>query len=74
MTFVPVDVYNQDSEYLHVNPTIIFSVRIEDTIGIEASSFPHTVVVTLINLEEVDYTFRTKEEAKAFVRAVGDLK
>ncbi len=75
MNFVPIDLYEEDFEFVHVNPNIIVYAGIRNTEGAEAfiKEFPSTVVTYLINHEEINYYFKTKEEAKVFIKKVGGL-
>lgn len=71
--FVPVQyIYEEDAEDIHVNPNVIAYTKTTKTVGDNFSKeFPWTVTTTLTNLEEVDYYFKTREEARLFVRKVG---
>ncbi len=72
--FVPIDFYDEDAEYVHVNPNIIVNTKLSKTVGETLSKeFPWTVATLLINLEEIDYYFKTKEEAKVFVRKISGI-
>lgn len=73
--FVPVQyIYEEDAEEICVNPNVIAYTKIAETIGESFSKeYPWTVSTTLINLEVIDYYFKTKEEAKIFNKKIGDI-
>lgn len=72
--FVPVDFYEEDSEFVHVNPNVIAYLGLKKTIGDGFSEeLPWTVESYLINHEVDAYYFKTKEEAKLFIKKVGGI-
>jgi hypothetical protein len=73
--FVPIDFYDEDIDFVHVNPNIIVNLGIKPTEGTDnfMKAYPFTVTTLLVNLEEVDYYFRTREEAKVFIKKIGGI-
>lgn len=72
--FVPIDFYEEDAEFVHANPNVISFLKIVPTTGQSFSkAFPFTVECYQINHEVVEYYFKTREEAKVFIKKVGGI-
>lgn len=74
--FIPIDFHDEESEFVHFNPDVVVHIGIVPTVGGDnfVKTYPFTVEAYLINHEEVSYQFKTKEEAKGFIRKVGGLE
>lgn len=71
--WVPVDFYEEDQDFVHVNPNVVANIGVQNNYGNDASNFPFLVVAYMINHEVVEYKFKTLGEAKSFIRKIGSL-
>jgi len=74
--WTPVDYLEEGGEFIHVNPNLIANVKIIPTVGNFFKEFPFTVetlILSFTGLEVVEYLFKTKPEAKEFIRKLGGV-